>query len=248
MRSHVVTSTLLLALAFVSTPDCRAADTHSEKVHRLTGLQFSVLESRIRRSIISTSTPYGLKIRAVDADSPAAGAELKRGDILMRWDGKPIRNVSDIHDWILAAEPADLVDVEFSRLNRNVPIWSRHPWRSLEATIELPAPDVWRLTGLKFSHLDEFLLRQVSGRRMAQGLKIRFVAPDSPAYRAGLRPGDIVTTWNGQPIRSVLDVQFLIAMSEPGVASDVEYWKLNRKAWRINPNRYIESTARLSVD
>jgi membrane-associated protease RseP (regulator of RpoE activity) len=40
-----------------------------------------------------------------------------------------------------------------------------------------------------------------------QGNRLRAVAPDSPAGRAGLRAGDILSTVNGQPVASFADVQ-----------------------------------------
>jgi membrane-associated protease RseP (regulator of RpoE activity) len=42
------------------------------------------------------------------------------------------------------------------------------------------------------------------------GDRLRAVAPDSPAGRAGLRPGDILRTVNGQPVASFADVQYAL--------------------------------------
>jgi S1-C subfamily serine protease len=45
---------------------------------------------------------------------------------------------------------------------------------------------------------------------------VREVTPDSPAGRAGVRPGDLLAAVNGQPLRSVDEVHRLLATISPG--------------------------------
>jgi membrane-associated protease RseP (regulator of RpoE activity) len=106
-------------------------------VRRATGLTFSVLESYLRRRIISTDTPYGLKIRSVADGSPAARAGLASGDVLLSWDGRPIRTPRQLARLIHAAEPGTTVTVVSARLRADRSIWSRHPWEEREATMEM---------------------------------------------------------------------------------------------------------------
>ena len=43
---------------------------------------------------------------------------------------------------------------------------------------------------------------------------VREVVPGSPADRAGLQPGDLIRTINGQLIRDLVDYRFYIAEEE----------------------------------
>lgn len=102
-----------------------------------TGITFSVIESYIRRRIISTDTPYGLKIRRVEPDSPAATAGLRRGDVLMTWDEKPVVSPRELAGWIAQPPEGRVVKITFARLRADRSILSRHPWRTHEGTITL---------------------------------------------------------------------------------------------------------------
>lgn len=227
---------LLCALPLLFATELLADVATKQEVQRLTGLSFSVFESVVRRSIISSDTPYGLKVRAVEADSPAARAGVHAGDLLMRWDDRPIKTVGEIHTWLLASEPGDAADLSISRRNLRASLLSRDPWLRLEATLELPAPHVRNSIGLTFTYVGSVLSR-LSGGEPPPGLCIKHVVAGSPADRAGLQPGDILIAWDGRPVHSVFQVQFGIAIAAPGAEVPLTVWKLNRDV-RFGPERW----------
>lgn len=53
------------------------------------------------------------------------------------------------------------------------------------------------------------------------GAVVLDVAPGSPADRAGLRPGDVITAFDGSPVASVQDVVGRLARAAPGQAVSV---------------------------
>lgn len=107
-------------------------------IRDLSGIEFSVLESYVRRSIASGSkTRYGFKVRRVVEGSPAAKAGLRKGDILMEWDGKPIRRLAKLHEWMSSAKKDGKEhEVRYSRLKRTS-ILDRKPWKSFDSKIKL---------------------------------------------------------------------------------------------------------------
>jgi len=61
------------------------------------------------------TSPEGLKIRAVAAGSPAAGAGLQPSDIVVRIDGKPVQVPDDVTQAAAEKDPGAAVSVEFRR-------------------------------------------------------------------------------------------------------------------------------------
>ncbi len=110
-------------------------------VRETIGLEFAVVESKIRRRMIRTDSPYGFKISKVVDGSVASQLGLKRGNLLMEWDGKPVREVAELAKWIRARKPGDVVKIRVSRRKRGVSILSRKPWESVVLDWKVPAAD-----------------------------------------------------------------------------------------------------------
>jgi serine protease Do len=55
------------------------------------------------------------------------------------------------------------------------------------------------------------------------GALINDVEADSPAEKAGIKPGDVITSFNGQPINSAHDLLFTVADCSPGQEVSLTY-------------------------
>jgi serine protease Do len=54
------------------------------------------------------------------------------------------------------------------------------------------------------------------------GVIVNTVQPDSPAFKAGLRPGDVVVHFNGKPVDSVPRLTNAIAFAPPGSTAEMD--------------------------
>jgi Do/DeqQ family serine protease len=61
------------------------------------------------------------------------------------------------------------------------------------------------------------------GLKEARGVVVSSVSPDSAAERAGLKRGDVITSFNGQPVHDMNSLRNRVAATAPGTSADVTY-------------------------
>lgn len=114
----------------------------------------------------------------LDTDTPAAEAGLQRGDVVVEVNGRAIRTGSDL---------ADLVD-EMPK-GGDVTFQIRRGSENLVRSLELP-PRTEGESAPRF------------GVTLALAPVVVEVLDDSPAATAGLLPGDVIESANGQPVQT----------------------------------------------
>lgn len=76
---------------------------------------------------------------------------------------------------------------------------------------------------LNQSLADSFKLPQPEGALVAG------IAPGSAAAKAGLKPGDVILSYNGQPITASGDLPSLVGMAKAGDRASLEVWRNGKK-------------------
>ncbi len=75
--------------------------------------------------------------------------------------------------------------------------------------------------GVSFQDMDKDLA-QSFGLSQPKGALVSEVMEDSPAAKAGLKPGDIIIAFNAQPIASASDLPHLVGFTKPGTLIKLE--------------------------
>ncbi len=120
-----------------------------------------------------------------DPLSPAYVGGLRSGDLLLSINGRPVRFLADV-DRVLAAQSAAPLAIAVARGTDNIELAEPRP----SFTAHLPAannPAPWSMQTLGLES-GEFY--------------VQLVIPNTPAERAGFRPGDRLLTLSGQPVTS----------------------------------------------
>ena len=169
---------------------------------------------------------HGAVVNHVVAGTPAAAAGLKEGDLITHVDGEPVYDRRTLmHE--LGKQPV-AAEIRLTVERRAAP---GQRWREIQTTAKLSkrqatgarppyslVPDpVWR--GLQVDYataLPQTLLRQVVPQLAPGGsLAVTHVERDSTSWKAGLRPGTLVSHVDGQPVST--PEEFFAAVAEnPG--------------------------------
>jgi serine protease Do len=147
----------------------------------------------------------GILLTWVAPDSPAAFAALRAGDVILRVNDEEIQSAADFSWYLEQAGPTTSVEFTVARPNRitqeavSVKL-SRSPanlfTRNLIAQASSPK-ERWLIA----QGVETIALRPAVAARLGatSGLLIVFVEPSTPAFDAGLQPGDVIQTINGRP-------------------------------------------------
>ena len=68
-----------------------------------------------RSESLSGSRSGGALIDAVEPGQAAERAGLRKGDVILAWNGRLLDNPSDLHDWITCSPPGTTAEIEFLR-------------------------------------------------------------------------------------------------------------------------------------
>lgn len=143
----------------------------------------------------------GAVIAQVMPRSTAARAGLREGDVVLRVNGRPIRDGSALRNAIGLLEVGASVQLDILRDGKPLTINAR-VGEYVPATAEGDAINP-RLAGASFEDIGPG--SPLAGR--VQGVRIAQVESGSPAARAGLRSNDVITAVNHRAISSTAELR-----------------------------------------
>src|SRR5262245_3678928 len=161
----------------------------------------------------------GVLVADVMKDSPAEAAGLKAGDIIVEFNGAPIKNVTDLQKRVAGAEPGRATPLVVIRDKASTPLSVKIGEQPTdEAVAAEPATETLGL-------VIEPLTPEASQRfrlTARSGVVVTDVAPGSAGEQAGIRPGDAILEVNRQPVKDVDTFRRLIASVKPGEPGPVD--------------------------
>ncbi|MDP2752834.1 MAG: DegQ family serine endoprotease [Nitrospirota bacterium] len=152
----------------------------------------------------------GALVSDVMKDSPAARAGILRGDILLEFNGKEVKDVSSLRNMVAQSKAGSGITLKILRAGKEFTI--------KVAIVELPrevaevVPDrspndqeARVLTGLTVMDLSKEIVRQLGFNKNEKGVVVVRVEPGSPADEAEIKKGDIIKEINKKEIDNLED-------------------------------------------
>jgi serine protease Do len=156
--------------------------------------------------------PMGALVSQVDKGGPADKAGVLPGDVVLKYDGKPIERSTDLPQLVAATKPGTVATLD---------VWRNRASKQLTVTVgKLPdekaaaskvgkagkTPDK---VGLTLSDLTD---AQRSSLGSDQGVMVD--SAQGEAARAGIQQGDIILAVSNTPVKSVAQFSQLLAQAK----------------------------------
>ncbi len=137
----------------------------------------------------------GALVTGVLPGTPAEKAGIRRGDVLLNLDGKPVRTVKELQLLVASAPLGKSIPVEVlreaTRLTLEVLLVARDESAPSAQPTQAEEPAPW--LGMRFAETGE-------------GVRVAEVEPGSVADDAGIQGGDLILAINRHAVRTLADV------------------------------------------
>lgn len=175
----------------------------------------------------ATSEP-GVLISAVEADSPAAQAGIKRGDIILAVNSKPVNTPQEIKEALRAKQTGDKLTLQVQHGDDQkqievtigeragqaylgvLPAFGLNDQVNMVEAQGMPMPGMPAIPGMPGGPgMNTAISQTVSARVMS-------VEPEGPAATAEIQPGDLIVAVDGHSLSPAADLSKLIGGHKPG--------------------------------
>jgi serine protease Do len=183
-----------------------------------------------RARVLNRREEGGVEVKHVDENSPAAKAGLRENDIILEVNKAKVDDVDQFVRTISESTPGTKIDLS---------VWRNSARQTLTATLEahsvsmdnfdtdFPEPPMPPMPPMGRGDVPVFIVQApvigLEGETLTSqladffgvkgGVLVRSVTPGTPAAKAGLKAGDVVTRVNSVTVTNTREIQAMVRMS-----------------------------------
>jgi serine protease Do len=176
-------------------------------IRGLIGVQIQLVTPDLAKSF-GLKEPHGALVGDVNPGTPAAKAGIQRGDIIIEFNGKPIKEMNELPRMVAQTAPGTEATVKVLRQGKE---------KTFTVTIgELKAEQQKQLgmegegegegekssLGMTVQELDQALAQRLRMKETS-GVVVVKVEQGTPAAESGIRPGDLIEEINANPVHNM---------------------------------------------
>ena len=190
--------------------------THGKVVRGYMGVSIQALTSALAQSL-RLNTTEGVLVADVTPGSPAAKAGVKRGDVIVSFNDRPVHEPGQLRNLVAMTAPGTQARLQILRENhqREVSVelgelpHERTAARGGESE-ETPAP---AQLGFSVQNMTPTLAKHL-GTERSEGVVVTEVDPNSEAYEAGVRRGMVIYEVNKHEVKNTQEFRQAMEQAE----------------------------------
>lgn len=174
----------------------------------------------IQRVTPELAKSFGLKesegalVSDVMENSPAGKADIRRGDVIVSFDGKKIKEMDQLPRIVAGTEVGKKARVGLIRDGKSMDVEVTIEETREEAREAVVAPEVDKNFGLVVQNITSEIARHLN-LKDRRGVIVTDINPGSLAEEADVRPGDIIKEINKKPVRNLDDFREILKKTQP---------------------------------
>jgi serine protease Do len=178
--------------------------SHGKVVRGWLGVEIQEVTPELAQSF-GLAKPEGALVASVEKDAPAAKAGIKRGDVIVKFNGHTVHEQHELPELVAETPIKKTVDVEVIRGSKHltipVTIGELKENELASARGEEQPGSGW---GLQVGEITPDIAREFN-LQSDKGVVVRQVKPDSPGAEAGLEQGDVILEVNHEKVNTLKD-------------------------------------------
>jgi serine protease Do len=191
----------------------RQLQAHGRVTRGRLGVGIQELDQALAKSF-GLDRPRGALVASVEQGGPAAAAGVKEGDVILSFDGREVDSAGALPATVAATQPGREVELQVwrDRKSRKLQVKLGGP-EAAEVVADSGGPSARGRLGLRVRPVSP---GETGDAGTPQGLLVEEAT--GPAAAAGIRPGDVVLSANGRPVKRVEDLREVVKDAREPVA------------------------------
>ncbi len=165
----------------------------------LLGVSGHDMDERVKDKDLGTVE--GVYVAEIVEGGAAAAADIKAGDVIVAIDGKKVKNMAELQENVAKHRPGDKVTVTYMRDKKEKSV--SVTLKNAQGNTKVVKNAGMEILGAAFKELPDDLKKQLG---LTYGLQVTGVS-SGKMQEAGIRKGFIILKANGEPMRSVDDLE-----------------------------------------
>lgn len=211
--------------------------THGKVTRGRIGVQIGAVSDDVAKAI-GLRDSRGALVSNVEPGGPAEAAGVRSGDVIIKFDGKDIKHMTDLPRLVGATKPGVNAPMEVWRKGKTITLAVKvgelpSTDEVASAQEEAPQPSPTDALGLKVAPVPDAMRDKL---KIHGGVQVS--EAEDPAATAGLAPGDIILTINDQDITGPEQYAKVVAGLNKSRAAAVLVMRGDQSQWvTITPEK-----------